>query len=129
MLLGTATPPLTTNRERSAINGYQTTTTIIRIASTGRPARLRILPRVDRPERDSGISLNEQQRKIEARCLENGWHLERVDSMPAKACVCVARTARRQSCAGPAWLGRASIACSLSYGHPGETGVRDADQT
>jgi DNA invertase Pin-like site-specific DNA recombinase len=27
---------------------------------------------------DSGISLDEQQRKIEARCLENGWSLERV---------------------------------------------------
>ena len=29
-------------------------------------------------QRDSGISLDEQQRKIEARCIENGWHLERV---------------------------------------------------
>jgi DNA invertase Pin-like site-specific DNA recombinase len=29
-------------------------------------------------QRDSGISLDEQQRKIEARCLENGWTLERV---------------------------------------------------
>ena len=29
-------------------------------------------------QRDSGISLDEQQRKIEARCLENGWHLEHV---------------------------------------------------
>jgi DNA invertase Pin-like site-specific DNA recombinase len=29
-------------------------------------------------QRDSGISLDEQQRKIEGRCLENGWHLERV---------------------------------------------------
>ena len=27
---------------------------------------------------DSGISLDEQQRKIEARCLENGWHLKSV---------------------------------------------------
>jgi putative DNA-invertase from lambdoid prophage Rac len=27
---------------------------------------------------DSGISLDEQQRKIEARCAENGWHLEHV---------------------------------------------------
>jgi len=27
---------------------------------------------------DSGISLDEQQRKIEARCLEHGWHLDRV---------------------------------------------------
>jgi hypothetical protein len=27
---------------------------------------------------DSGISLDEQQRKIEARCLEHGWTLERV---------------------------------------------------
>lgn len=27
---------------------------------------------------DSGISLDEQQRKIEARCAENGWWLERV---------------------------------------------------
>jgi DNA invertase Pin-like site-specific DNA recombinase len=27
---------------------------------------------------DSGISLDEQQRKIEGRCLENGWYLERV---------------------------------------------------
>jgi DNA invertase Pin-like site-specific DNA recombinase len=27
---------------------------------------------------DSGISLDEQQRKIEARALENGWHLDRV---------------------------------------------------
>jgi len=29
-------------------------------------------------QRDSGISLDEQQRKIEARCTENGWHLEHV---------------------------------------------------
>ena len=29
-------------------------------------------------QRDSGISLDEQQRKIEARCAENGWHLEHV---------------------------------------------------
>jgi DNA invertase Pin-like site-specific DNA recombinase len=29
-------------------------------------------------QRDSGISLDEQQRKIEARALENGWQLERV---------------------------------------------------
>jgi DNA invertase Pin-like site-specific DNA recombinase len=29
-------------------------------------------------QRDSGISLYEQQRKIEARCIENGWTLERV---------------------------------------------------
>src|SRR6516162_11787527 len=29
-------------------------------------------------QRDSGISLDEQQRKIEARCIENGWHLEHV---------------------------------------------------
>jgi DNA invertase Pin-like site-specific DNA recombinase len=29
-------------------------------------------------QRDSGISLDEQQRKIEARCIENGWNLERV---------------------------------------------------
>src|SRR6516164_6490449 len=29
-------------------------------------------------QRDSGISLDEQQRKIEGRCLENGWHLEHV---------------------------------------------------
>jgi len=27
---------------------------------------------------DSGISLDEQRRKIEARCLENGWQLDRV---------------------------------------------------
>src|SRR5215469_5914773 len=27
---------------------------------------------------DSGISLDEQQRKIEARCLEHGWNLERI---------------------------------------------------
>jgi putative DNA-invertase from lambdoid prophage Rac len=27
---------------------------------------------------DSGISLDEQERKIEARCSENGWHLEHV---------------------------------------------------
>ena len=27
---------------------------------------------------DSDISLDEQERKIEARCVENGWHLERV---------------------------------------------------
>ena len=27
---------------------------------------------------ESGISLDEQQRKIEARCIENGWHLEHV---------------------------------------------------
>jgi hypothetical protein len=27
---------------------------------------------------DSGISLDEQRRKIEARCLEHGWHLDRV---------------------------------------------------
>src|SRR5580693_9232755 len=25
---------------------------------------------------DSGISLDEQERKIQARCAENGWHLE-----------------------------------------------------
>ena len=29
-------------------------------------------------QRDSGISLDEQQRKIEARCIENGWSLEHV---------------------------------------------------
>jgi DNA invertase Pin-like site-specific DNA recombinase len=29
-------------------------------------------------QRDSGISLDEQQRKIEARCAENGWNLEHV---------------------------------------------------
>jgi DNA invertase Pin-like site-specific DNA recombinase len=29
-------------------------------------------------QRDSGISLDEQERKIRARCLENGWHLEHV---------------------------------------------------
>src|SRR6516165_4946747 len=29
-------------------------------------------------QRDSGISLDEQQRKIEGRCLENGWNLEQV---------------------------------------------------
>jgi DNA invertase Pin-like site-specific DNA recombinase len=29
-------------------------------------------------QRDSGISLDEQQRKIEARCTENGWSLERI---------------------------------------------------
>jgi DNA invertase Pin-like site-specific DNA recombinase len=29
-------------------------------------------------QRDSGISLDEQQRKIEARCIENGWRLEHV---------------------------------------------------
>ena len=29
-------------------------------------------------QRDSGISLDEQRRKIEARCIENGWHLEHV---------------------------------------------------
>jgi hypothetical protein len=29
-------------------------------------------------QRASGISLDEQQRKIEARCLENGWQLEHV---------------------------------------------------
>jgi DNA invertase Pin-like site-specific DNA recombinase len=29
-------------------------------------------------QRDSGISLDEQQRKIEGRCLENGWNLERI---------------------------------------------------
>ena len=29
-------------------------------------------------QRDSGISLDEQRRKIEARCTENGWHLEHV---------------------------------------------------
>jgi DNA invertase Pin-like site-specific DNA recombinase len=29
-------------------------------------------------QRDSGISLDEQQRKIEGRCLENGWSLERI---------------------------------------------------
>ena len=29
-------------------------------------------------QRDSGISLDDQQRKIEARCLENGWQLEYV---------------------------------------------------
>jgi putative DNA-invertase from lambdoid prophage Rac len=27
---------------------------------------------------DSGISLDEQERKLEARCQENGWHLEHV---------------------------------------------------
>ena len=27
---------------------------------------------------DSGIGLDEQQRKIEARCIENGWSLEHV---------------------------------------------------
>src|SRR3954470_17743799 len=27
---------------------------------------------------DSGISLDEQKRKIEARCAENGWQLEHV---------------------------------------------------
>src|SRR5215472_18955789 len=27
---------------------------------------------------DSGISLDEQRRKIEARCLEHGWNLERI---------------------------------------------------
>ena len=27
---------------------------------------------------DSGISLDEQERKLEARCAENGWHLEHV---------------------------------------------------
>jgi len=27
---------------------------------------------------DSGISLDEQRRKIEARCVEHGWHLDRV---------------------------------------------------
>src|SRR5215471_431014 len=27
---------------------------------------------------DSGISLEEQQRKIESRCRENGWNLERI---------------------------------------------------
>jgi DNA invertase Pin-like site-specific DNA recombinase len=27
---------------------------------------------------DSGISLDEQRRKIEARCSENGWNLERI---------------------------------------------------
>jgi DNA invertase Pin-like site-specific DNA recombinase len=29
-------------------------------------------------QRDSGINLDEQQRKIKARYIENGWHLERV---------------------------------------------------
>ena len=34
---------------------------------------------------DSGISLDEQRRKIEPRCTENGWHLEHVLSTSASA--------------------------------------------
>jgi putative DNA-invertase from lambdoid prophage Rac len=36
------------------------------------------LPRLDRPPGRFGISLDEQERKIEARCRENDWHLEHV---------------------------------------------------
>ena len=43
---------------------------------------------------DSGIGLDEQRRKIEARAAEMNWRLEHVMSMPASA-------ARRRSDAGP----------------------------
>ena len=36
------------------------------------------VPKIVFRQADSGISLDEQQRKIEARCLEHGWTLERV---------------------------------------------------
>jgi hypothetical protein len=48
-----------------------------RIGSTGDPAAYGYCRVSADQQRDSGINLDEQQRKIEARCLENGWQLER----------------------------------------------------
>jgi hypothetical protein len=41
-------------------------------------ARLRLLPRLDRPAGRQRHSLDEQERKIAARCTEHGWQLEHV---------------------------------------------------
>lgn len=39
---------------------------------------LRLLPRLDRGQADSGISLDEQEHRIRARCHEHSWSIEHV---------------------------------------------------